>query len=242
MDQSNLKRLAKIIESASAFILACVLILALRSSVVELYKIPSGSMVPTLIRGDHIFVNKLAYEAKVPFSVRLGHPRVLGQKTPPKRGEVVVFTSPKDASTHFVKRIIGIPGDTLEIKNKTLYLNSKAIVRKKLVSQDAEAVFSKLNDGSFSQNYSDLYFETIDDNQHLILIDRNNFVADNMDKTIVPADHYFVMGDNRDFSNDSRFWGFVPFQNIRGRAQAIWFSFWKDPFAFRPDRIGTFVQ
>ena len=205
-------------------------------------------MIPTLLIGDHIFVNKFAYGLKVPFSDLVGDhsPSYFVKRDSPHRGDIIVFMYPKDESFYYIKRVIGVPGDTLEIKNKELYINQKMIARDSFMGSPAEKIFKSLDDPKYNPSNLDLYTEHLEPVNHTIMLDKNNFMGDTYGPVTVPADSLFVMGDNRDFSNDSRFWGFVPMKNVKGKAMVIWLSLWmnfsESQFIFRPDRIGTLLH
>lgn len=245
--QSQMSKKRLIIENVVALGLSLFLVLMVRSSVIEAFKIPSGSMIPTLLIGDHIFVNKFAYGFKVPLTEYfLEKPVTVIPRDPPKRGDIIVFIYPKDETYYYIKRVVGTPGDTIEIRNKVLYVNGQPIQREALSGEDADKIFNSLDDPRYSKNNLELFKETMGDDSHTIMLDKNNFLGDSFGPEKVPADSLFVMGDNRDFSNDSRFWGFVPFKNVKGKAMVTWFSIWIDfkekQFLFRPSRIGTILH
>ncbi len=229
-----------------AFALAFLLVFAIRSSLIEPFKIPSGSMIPTLLIGDHIFVNKLAYGVKVPFSDWFGKPIHIVDRDPAKRGDIVVFIYPKDPSLHYIKRVIGVPGDRIEIKNKALYINDQIIPRAALDEKDAQEILKGLDDQKYAANSLELYNEQLDGHPHPIMLNKETFLGESFGPVTVPEKSLFVMGDNRDFSNDSRFWGFVPFDNVKGKAMFVWLSLWividDQQVIFRPERIGTVLK
>ncbi|MBI2711685.1 MAG: signal peptidase I [Bdellovibrio sp.] len=238
---ANSKRL--ILENLVSLAVALLIVFAVRSSIIEPFKIPSGSMIPTLLIGDHIFVNKFAYGLKVPFSDLIGErPVFLIPGELPKRGDIVVFVYPRDESIYYVKRVVGLPGDTVDIRNKVLYVNNTMISRELASASAAEDLFYKLDDPKYTAQNLDLYTENLDQSRHLIMLDKTNFSGESHGPFTVPPDSLFVMGDNRDFSNDSRFWGFVPMKNVKGKAVAIWLSLSFDPLSFRPSRIGTVLK
>lgn len=239
-----------IIENVISLGLALLIVFMIRSSIVEAFKIPSGSMIPTLLTGDHIFVNKFAYGLKIPFSdVLTDHPTFIVKRDAPKRGDIIVFKYPKDERVYFIKRVIGVPGDTIEIKSKTLYINHQAIPRVPFEGKNTDKIYKTFDDPKYSPANLDLFTEHLNpadaSGDHLIMLDKQN-VGDTFGPIVVPADQLFVMGDNRDFSNDSRFWGFVPMNNVKGRAMVIWLSLWVNisdgQFIFRPERIGTVLH
>lgn len=214
------------LEYTASFFPVILAVFVVRSFVVEPFKIPSGSMVPTLLVGDFILVNKFDYGLRMPVTnTRLTHGRPL------ERGDVVVFRYPKDESVDYIKRVIGLPGDTVAYQDKQLTINGKPVAETALPDYFDEE----------RQNYAKQFEESLDGRKNAIL---NNpavppFVMGAYDYPYrdnctynsrgvickVPPGHYFMMGDNRDNSADSRYWGFVPDQNIVGRAFFIWMNF-----------------
>jgi len=179
----------------------------IRTCVIQPFKIPSESMLDTLVIGDCLFVNKFIYGIKVPFTdLRLPHLRV------PQRGDVVVFRYPVDPSQDFIKRLIGVPGDTIEIRGKKVYVN-----------------------GTLYQNPHELHKDPN-------ILPRELTVRDNFGPVQVPAGSYFMMGDNRDNSLDSRFWGFVPEKDIVGPAFIKYWSWDNDKWLPRWNRIGRLID
>ena len=194
-------------EYAEAILVAVVLALFIRTFVVQAFKIPSGSMKPTLLVGDHILVNKFIYGVKLPFVNT-----TLIPVTDPKRGDVVVFKFPEDPKKDFIKRIIGVPGDIVEVRNKKVYLNHKPMV--------------------------DTYGTYLD--SHVIL--GRARPRDNFGPVTVPAGAFFVMGDNRDHSYDSRFWGFVDLSMVKGKAFIIYWSWNKETSGIWWGRLGHLLH
>jgi signal peptidase I len=223
---------------------ALFLVFMIRSSIIEAFKIPSGSMIPTLMVGDHIFVNKFAYGFRLPFSEWLeSGPVTLVKRAPPRRGDIIVFLYPRDESLHYIKRVVAVAGDTVEVRDKVLYLNGNALPHEPLDETRTREVLSVLDTDKYSPTTMEAYQEHFEAGNPVVLTDKGNFSTRNYGPQTVPAGHVFVMGDNRDFSNDSRFWGFVPLENVKGRAMFVWLSIWFDmadkKFTFRPERIGT---
>jgi signal peptidase I len=236
-----------LVQNLKSLVLPLFLVLAIRSSVIEPFKIPSGSMLPTLLIGDYLFVNKFAYGLKVPFTEWFSSgPIYLWKAAPPKRGDVIVFLYPKDESYNYIKRVIGTPGDTIEVRNRVLYINQKPM---QLEARTGDSAAEELNrlDVSSKQDPSkiDVYTEHLDTRDHVAFFEKDNFYAENFGPITVPEDSFFVMGDNRDNSADSRYWGFVPMKNIKGKAVVIWLSVWMDltdhHFILRPSRTGRLL-
>ena len=212
-DRRDLERPRKgrwIVEYARAFFPVLLVVLLLRSFVVEPFRIPSGSMLPTLEIGDFILVKKYQYGVRLPLS----HKKIF-EFDSPKRGDVMVFRFPHDNSVNFIKRVIGLPGDRITYdENKSLRINGEQVTQDflddYLIPQSRREIETKM------------FQEAIGDNSHQILKDEKRRSKELELK--VPDDTYFVLGDNRDYSNDSRFWGFVPESNVIGQAFLIWFS------------------
>ena len=236
-----------LIENLVSLGLALLVVFTIRSSFIEAFKIPSGSMIPTLLIGDHIFVNKMAYGFKLPFSDWItGKPTYLIEREPPKRGDIIVFLYPGDTSLYYIKRVIGVPGDTIEMRNKQLFVNGNAVNREAMSADDSKGVFAQLEDQRYSAGSIDVFRERLDSDEHVIMQDRYNNMDETRPPITVPPQKLFVMGDNRDFSNDSRYWGFVPYENVKGKALFVWLSLWLNlgdgQVTFRPSRIGTVLH
>jgi signal peptidase I len=217
-----------LIEYSRAFFPVILIVFLLRSFLVEPFRIPSGSMLPSLHVGDFILVNKFKYGIRLPV-VNL---KVLGLGAP-KRGDVMVFRFPLDRSVNFIKRVVGLPGDRIEYRNKQLFINGRP------APQGTDGDF-QYRESDQRQIQAQRLRETLDGTEHDILIDGGRR-STTMDFT-VPVGQYFVMGDNRDHSNDSRYWGFVPEENIVGNAFLIWFSWDGARSGVAWNRIGMSVR
>lgn len=211
-------------EGVGSYALAILLALTIRWAFMEAYVIPSGSMLPSLLIRDHIFVNKLVYGIRFPFSEKW-----LMQFRSPKRGEVIVFKYPQDKSTFFIKRVVGLPGDKVAFREGHIYINDEKV---DLTTPEQEGNYSWLRDEDFQESgLPDLktdyehWRETLGTVEHDVLLKKGFYEYDApYGPTEVPAGSLFVMGDNRNRSRDSRAWGFVPEQNILGRAMFVWLS------------------
>lgn len=216
------------VEYARSFFPVIFAVLLLRSFLVEPFRIPSNSMMPTLLTGDFILVNKFTYGIRLPvINVKIFE---IGA---PKRGDVFVFRFPKEPSIDYIKRVIGIPGDHIVYKNKVLYINETR------VDQTALGLYTGVGSGIVMSGAAQLV-EKLDDVKHDILVDPRKNYGDF--DVRVPPGSYFAMGDNRDNSNDSRFWGMVPEANLVGKAFMIWMNF--DSADSRVDwsRIGSRIN
>jgi signal peptidase I len=230
-----------------AFVIAAVV----RTLLFQPFNIPSGSLIPTLLVGDYVMVSKYSYgwsRFSVPFSPSfLPSGRLWG--TPPQRGDVAVFKLPKDNSTDFIKRVIGLPGDHIQMKGGRLFINGV------MAPREPAGTYSMKD--SFGRDIQvPLYKETLPNGvKHVVMeINGDNGYYDNTDEYVVPPNHYFMMGDNRDNSDDSRDLnevGYVPFDNFVGKGQVIFFSvdddasplkFWQWPWTVRFDRLMSFIH
>ena len=195
----------KVWEYAKAIGTALIFALIIRTYIVQAFKIPSGSMIPTLLIGDHILVNKFLYGTQVPFSDK----KILALEQP-ERGDIIVFKYPEDLSKDFIKRVIGVGGDIVQERNKVLFVNGKPL--------------------------SETYVQHTDDSINSME------PRDNFGPYLVPVGKLFVMGDNRDQSYDSRYWGYVDLKLVRGKAMIIYWS-WDSTKNFpRFDRMGKIVK
>ena len=211
----------KIIENVKTLIYALIIALFIRSFFFQPFYIPSSSMEPNLLIGDRLFVSKYSYgysRHSLPFSPKIYSKRILSKK--PERGDVIVFKTPADNRTDYIKRLIGLPGDTLQIINHDVYLNEKKIEKKKIERN----LNIHCGDEILNVNF---FKETLPNGKKYIAVYRKEGSMKNSDKFVVPKEHYFFMGDNRDCSKDSRFLGsvgYVNFNNLVGKAQLIFFS------------------
>ena len=226
--------------------LAILIALLIRSFIAEPFNIPSGSMKPNLLVGDFIFVSKWSYgysKHSLPFSIPIIPSKIF--ENMPKRGDVVVFKTPQDNRTDYIKRVIGLPGDKIIIKEGKIIINDKMILRKKMkdfIDNDNNVNFKRIR--KYKEYFYNLEIEILD------MFDQG--ISDDTQLFIVPDEHFFVMGDNRDNSQDSRFSsvGFIPIENLVGKAQFIFFSLensrflqiWKWPEAIRYNRLFTKIR
>lgn len=199
-----------VVEYAKAFFPVILIVFLLRSFVVEPFRIPSGSMLPSLLIGDFILVNKYAYGLRLPVI----NVKVI-ETGKPQRGDVAVFRFPGDPSINYIKRVIGVPGDVVVYKNKKLYVNGDPVDQTNAQSYSPNHLES--HTGTFTRFTENLLGVTHD----ILLTDRPEH---GQTEFVVPQHSYFVMGDNRDRSNDSRYWSYVPDENLVGKSFLVWFS------------------
>jgi len=206
-DDIRKKKKSGLRENIEAILVAIVLALFIRTFVIQAFKIPSGSMKETLLIGDHILVNKFIYGVKVPYLQTTIVPI-----TNPKHGDIVVFKFPEDPTKDFIKRVIAVAGDVVEVRDKQVYVN------RKLLNHDF---------GIHTDSY---------------IFPSSVQPRDNFGPVVVPEKSLFVMGDNRDQSYDSRFWGFVDLKALKGKALMIYWSWDKENFGVRWNRIGHLLK
>lgn len=236
-------------EYVEALLTAVLLAFLIRSFVIEPYKIPSKSMVPTLLVGDHIFVNKYVYGLRIPATKKW-----IAKFDDPKRGEVIVFIYPENPKLDFIKRVVGVPGDKIRIDNSRLFVNDQEVTaadiqisgvdpadkRRLLVTPtESNPIPEDFKDVPYSQGFENykISLEDLGGTKHYI---QHSLIMPNIEtyETTVPEGNYFVLGDNRDQSADSRYWGFVPRENLKGRAIFIWLSLDSDLGGVRIHRFG----
>ena len=235
-------------ELAKTTVIAILLAMLIRTFLFEPFNIPSGSMIPNLLVGDYLFVSKYSYgysRHSFPFGVAKFEGRINGKR--PEQGDVVVFKLPTDTSIDYIKRVIGMPGDTIQMINGRLYINDKRIERESIGMAEYDNGYSgEVNVTKYKEKLPNGVV-------HTIYEEGDDMPLDNTEKYTVPENHYFMMGDNRDNSRDSRVLdlvGYVPFDNLVGRAEIIFFSangkanivqFWKWPWAIRYERILSLI-
>jgi signal peptidase I len=223
--RTSTQKPTKIIEYSRSFFPVFIMVLILRSFLIEPFRIPSGSLEPTLMVGDFVAVNKFIYGLRLP---------VWDKKfisiSQPKRGDIAVFRWPPDTSYDFIKRVVGVPGDKIRYQNKMLTINN----------QPAKQTFIEYTVDESSGNPVARYRENLLGVEHDIFI-RPDVAAVDLEVT-VPEGYYFMMGDNRDDSADSRFWGFVSDDNLRGKAMLVWMSWNSKASMLRWNKIGRLVH
>jgi signal peptidase I len=213
----SVKRKSTFREYAEAILVAVALTLVIRTFVIQAFRIPTGSMEDTLLVGDFLFVNKFLYGAPIPFT-DARTPEIRG----PRHGDILVFKYPKDPSRDFIKRVIGLPGDTIEIRDKTVYVNGVA-QQEPYVKYTVSRIQPK-------------------DYQNPTIYPPGAGNRDNYGPYVVPQGNYFMMGDNRDNSDDSRFWGPLDRHLIKGKALFIYWSWNKDKMRPRLSRLGRIIH
>lgn len=234
-------------EFIKTIVIAGALALGFRSLLFEPFNIPSGSMIPTLLVGDYLFVSKYSYgysRYSFPFGMAPFDGRIF--ETPPERGDVAVFRQPQNESVAFIKRIVGLPGDRIQVTDGILRINDVAVNR-------VRKGFATASDGYNVIRFA-VYQETLPNGKSYLIQERSDDdVLDNTNVFLVPEGHYFMMGDNRDNSRDSRTTsvGMVPAENFIGRAERLFYShnssahlweIWKWPFAIRYGRLGDGIM
>ena len=234
-------------ETVSVIVQALLLALVIRTLLFQPFSIPSGSMRPTLLEGDYLFVSKWAYgysKHSLPFSPDLFSGRIWGSQ--PERGDVAVFKFPPNPSLDYIKRVIGLPGDRVQMRDGQIYLNGEPVKREKVGEIDNPDI-TEVN------RPVEMWRETLPNGVSYQTLDLTpNGIGDNTREFVVPEGHYFMMGDNRDNSTDSRFSvGFVPEDHLVGRANAIFFSIsggaspleiWRWPTELRASRLFSWVK
>ncbi|EDP46498.1 signal peptidase I [Rickettsiella grylli] len=217
-----------VIEYARSFFPVLFFVLLIRSFLAEPFRIPSGSEKPDLLIGDFIVANKFIYGIRLPVT----HKKMISVSEP-KRGDIIVFLWPKDTSTYFIKRVIGVPGDVITYKNKVLTINGQQ-ASQQLLGETMDS------DGRHEKWPVLLKRENLLGIQHDIYLRPDQFATDF--SVVVPQGNYFVMGDNRDNSLDSRYWGFVPEKDLIGKAMWVFFSWDNEHHRVRWDRLGLRIH
>jgi len=217
-----------LVEYAHSFFPIVFIVLILRSFIAEPFRIPSGSMMPTLLVGDFILVNKFTYGVRLPVL----HTKVVEMNNP-ERGDIVVFRFPKNPEVDYIKRVVGIPGDRISYYKKKVYVNGKVAKQVSLGS------YQGVGQGR-NMTGAEHFVEDLTGVEHSILVKHGMPSVEGV--FVVPDGQYFVMGDNRDNSNDSRYWGTVPEQNLVGKAFFIWMSWDWEHKGVGFDRIGTILK
>ncbi len=215
--QLGFARKSTVREYTESIGVAVAIALLLRAFVIEAFQIPSGSMIPTLEIGDHIFVSKFSYGLGIPFTNK----KIL-QFRDPARGDVIVFKYPLGTDIDYIKRVVGLPGDKVEIRRNEIFINGRSMPREHLTEPCHHAEGPRL-EGMAMERECDLWSESLDGHVHRTIHDLGRVPTD-FEPIVVPNDSVFVMGDNRDNSNDSRFWGTVQRDLIKGRALVVWWS------------------
>ena len=236
-------------ELSRTALIAILLALLIRTFLFEPFNIPSGSMIPNLLVGDYLFVTKYSYgysQYSFPFGIAGFQGRIMGDT--PERGDVVVFRLPSNTSIDYIKRVIGLPGETVQVSNGRLYINDKLVEREAIGTAEYDS-------GTGGRARVMEYKEILPGNiVHTIYEQGDDQPLDNTEKFVIPDGHYFMMGDNRDNSQDSRVQpmvGYVPFDNMVGRADFLFFStngsaafyeVWKWPWTIRYDRLFNLIK
>lgn len=234
-------------ETLRTIVIAILIAVGVRTFAYEPFNIPSSSMEPTLLVGDYLFVSKLSYgysRHSLPFGAPLFSGRILFSE--PEAGDVAVFTYPRDNKTDYIKRIVGLPGDKIEVRDGVLVINDQPVQRELLSASEIEEI-------GYQQTMGLLYYETLPNGRrHLIREVSDTHRLDNYGPVVVREGHFFAMGDNRDNSLDSRAdVGQVPFENLVGRAEILffshdtssaWWKFWTWPSTIRFGRIGDAIE
>lgn len=221
-----------LVDYAKSFFPVLAAVLVLRSFVAEPFRIPSNSMMPTLLTGDFILVNKFTYGLRLPISntkvVAIGEP---------ERGDVVVFKPPHHPEQDWIKRVIGLPGDTIAYRDHQLFLNGQAVPVQSI------GIYQGTGKGAEMTGAEEMQ-EALPGRSHHILERSDLIRIDGQGEWTVPPGHYFVMGDNRGNSEDSRYWGFMPETNLRGKAFLVWLNCegWFCSGAFDASRVGTAIK
>ena len=216
------------VEYARSFFPVLLIVLLLRAFLFQPYRVPTGSLEPTVIPGDLIFVTQYNYGVKLPLWDKTIFP--VGT---PQRGQIALFRWPVNPKLTFVKRVVGLPGDHISYINKVFYINGKE------AKQTYIGDFTEIVDGGQTRPTKE-YLEDLDGVKHYIIVDpKNTATIPDFKDLVVPAGMYFMVGDNRDDSDDSRSWGFVPIDHFIGRAMFVWFNIQFNPFTVRWNRIGT---
>lgn len=235
-----------ILDTIKTLLVAGIIAISFRSVVAEPFNIPSGSMIPTLLVGDYLFVSKYSYgysRYSFPFGIAPINGRVF--EDTPQRGDVAVFRLPSNPSVDYIKRVIGLPGDVVQVKQGILHLNNTPVNRR---------LIGTVQPSSLQSTADTVYRETLPDGREHMIQEVNDIqLFDNTQAFTIPEGHYFMMGDNRDSSRDSRVAsvGFVPLRNMIGRSEFLFFShddsarlweIWKWPFAIRYSRIAQGIN
>ncbi len=242
------RKTSSFVENAKTVAYAGLIAIGIRTFAFEPFNIPSGSMEPTLLVGDYVFVSKFSYgysRFSLPFSPALFSGRIFRQM--PARGDVAVFRLPRDTSIDYIKRVIGLPGDRIQVRDGLLYVNGEQVARSEA------GHFDEADNGITTRDRR--YLETLPEGvKHFILKQTSEGFQNNTQEYLVPPDRVFMMGDNRDNSQDSRFMdavGFVPVENLIGKAEIIffsvdatapWWEIWQWPFEIRWSRLLTMIH